>query len=207
MLHDENYKRLFASPRMVEDLPSPFRDAVVLTMDGVGEWATTTVGVGHGNDLTMTREIHFPHSLRLLYSAFTYYTGFKVSSGEYKVMGLAPCGEPKYAQTILDRLIDLKPDGTFRLDLDYIDYCTVHHETNPRYHDLFQAFGTKAGCPVLVNTSFNVRGEPIVCTPADAFRRFMGTDIDRLAIGNCFLGKEQQDPALRRDHADSVEPD
>ena len=117
--------------------PSPFHDAVVLTMDGVGEWATTSVGIGHGNDLEMTREIHFPHSLGLLYSAFTFYTGFKVNSGEYKVMGLAPYGEPKYVRTILDNLIDLKPDGTFRLDLDYFDYCTGLTMTNGRFETLF----------------------------------------------------------------------
>ena len=505
--------------------PSPFREAVVLTMDGVGEWATTSVAIGHGNELEMTREIHFPHSLGLLYSAFTYYTGFKVNSGEYKVMGLAPYGEPKHTQTILDHLIDLKPDGTFRLNLDCFDYCTgltmtngkfdalfggpprepdepltqrhmnlaasaqavieeavlrltrslametgipnlclaggvalncvangkvlrdgrfddiwiqpaagdaggalgaaltashhlfgeprpsvpsnrggtgthrhsrkktdnvsgidppspppplpatcatdamrgallgpafdldeiratldvararyetladnalidttaealaagkavgwfqgrmefgpralgnrsilgdarsptmqrtlnlkvkhresfrpfapsvlredvadwfaldrdsaymllvaevvaerrkpsaeaqealfgidrlnvprsdipavthvdysarvqtVHHETNPRYHALLKAFKAKTGCPVIVNTSFNIRGEPIVCTPADAFRCFMGTDLDCLAIGNCFLRKEEQAPALKREYADSFEPD
>ena len=496
--------------------PSPFRDAVVLTMDGVGEWATTSVAIGHGNDLEMTREIHFPHSLGLLYSAFTYYTGFKVNSGEYKVMGLAPYGKPTYVRSILDNLIDLKPDGSFRLALDYFDYCTgltmtngrfdalfggpartpeepltqrhmdlaasvqtvieeavlrltralrvetglpylclaggvalncvangkvlrdgrfddvwiqpaagdaggalgaalaashrlhgeprpsvffpssegdapprhsresgnpsvspvtcgtdamhgaflgpafgpdeiraaldatgaryedltdaalieataealaagkaigwfqgrmefgpralgnrsvlgdarsptmqktlnlkvkhresfrpfapsvlradvadwfdldhdspymllvadvkserrksatedqealfgidllnvprsdipavthvdhsarvqtVHHETNPRYHALLQAFKAKTGCPVIVNTSFNVRGEPIVCTPADAFRCFMGTDIDCLAVGNCFLRKEAQDPMLKQEYVDSFELD
>ena len=503
--------------------PSPFHEAVVLTMDGVGEWATTSVAIGRGNDLEMTREIHFPHSLGLLYSAFTYYTGFKVNSGEYKVMGLAPYGEPKYAQAVLDHLIDLKPDGTFRLNLDCFDYCTgltmtnakfdalfggpprepdepltqrhmdlaasaqavieeavlrltrslraetgianlclaggvalncvangkvlrdgrfndvwvqpaagdaggalgaaltashrlfgeprpsvscwssggaaqssggtaqprhsrasgnpsaspracgkdamhgaflgpafsldqvrraldaagaryetlgddaligttaealaagqavgwfqgrmefgpralgnrsilgdarsptmqktlnlkvkhresfrpfapsvlredvgdwfaldgdspymlltasvkqsrrkppaeaqdalfgidrlnvarsdipavthvdysarvqtVHRETNPRYHALLEAFKARTGCPVIVNTSFNVRGEPIVCTPADAFRCFMGTDLDCLAIGNCFLRKVEQDPSLKREYAESFEPD
>ena len=467
--------------------PSPFRDAVVLTMDGVGEWATTSVGIGHGNELEMTREIHFPHSLGLLYSAFTFYTGFKVNSGEYKVMGLAPYGDPKYVTTILDHLIDLKRDGTFRLDLSYFDYCTglkmtnerfdalfggpprtpdepltqrhldlaasvqavveeavlrltralrdetgipklclaggvalncvangkvlrdgrfediwiqpaagdaggalgaalvashrlfgeprhceggdamrgallgpefdpdevrrvldaagaryevlsdkalidatvsalvageavgwfqgrmefgpralgnrsiladarsptmqktlnlkvkhresfrpfapsalredvsdwfdlacdspymllvadvkaerrkrvdeplcgidrlnaphsdipavthvdysarvqtVHRATNPRYHALLEAFKAKTGCPVIVNTSFNVRGEPIVCTPADAFRCFMGTDIDCLAIGNCFLKKGDQDPSLKvENYEDSFDLD
>ena len=500
--------------------PSPFREAVVLTMDGVGEWATTSVAVGHGNDLEMTREIHFPHSLGLLYSAFTYYAGFKVNSGEYKLMGLAPYGKPKYTQTILDHLIDLKPDGTFRLNLNFFDYCTgltmtngkfdalfggpprepdepltqrhmdlatsaqsvieeavlrltrslaaetgipnlclaggvalncvangkvlrdgrfddiwiqpaagdaggalgaaltashrlfgeprpsvfsdrigagahppsrktergsgnepspppatrttdamqgallgpafsldeiratldaagaryetladsvlidttaealaageavgwfqgrmefgpralgnrsilgdarsptmqktlnlkvkyresfrpfapsvlredvadwfaldhdspymlltadvrtarrkpsaeardalsgidrlnvprsdipavthvdysarvqtVHRETNPRYHALLEAFKARTGCPVIVNTSFNVRGEPIVCTPADAFGCFMGTDLDCLAIGNCFLRKMEQNPSLKREYADSFEPD
>ena len=115
---------------------SPFEEAVVLTMDGVGEWATTSVGHGRGNRLEMTKEIHFPHSLGLLYSAFTAYTGFKVNSGEYKVMGLAPYGEPKYAGRILDPLIDLKADGSFRLDLGYFDYCTGLTMTNGRFHDL-----------------------------------------------------------------------
>ena len=488
---DWNAKLLFAEHHQSHAAsafyPSPFRDAVVLTMDGVGEWATTSVGIGCGNELEMTREIHFPHSLGLLYSAFTFYTGFKVNSGEYKVMGLAPYGEPKYASTILDHLIDLKQDGTFRLDLSYFDYCTglkmtngkfdslfggpprkldepltqqhmdlaasvqavveeavlrltrslrdetgipylclaggvalncvangkvlrdgrfediwiqpaagdaggalgaalaashrlfdaprhcevgdamrgallgpafdqaairhalnsagahyevlsdealiyatvsaladgkavgwfqgrmefgpralgnrsiladarlptmqktlnlkvkhresfrpfapsvlredvsdwfdlacdspymllvadvtskrrkrvaetlfgidrlnaphsdipavthvdysariqtVHRETNPRYHALLKAFKATTDCPVIVNTSFNVRGEPIVCTPADAFRCFMGTDIDCLAIGNCFLEKEDQDPSLKIAHyEDSFELD
>ena len=488
---DWNAKLLFAEHHQSHAAsafyPSPFRDAVVLTMDGVGEWATTSVGIGCGNELEMTREIHFPHSLGLLYSAFTFYTGFKVNSGEYKVMGLAPYGEPKYASTILDHLIDLKQDGTFRLDLSYFDYCTglkmtngkfdslfggpprkldepltqqhmdlaasvqavveeavlrltrslrdetgipylclaggvalncvangkvlrdgrfediwiqpaagdaggalgaalaashrlfdaprhcevgdamrgallgpafdqaairhaldsagahyevlsdkalidatvsaladgkavgwfqgrmefgpralgnrsiladarlptmqktlnlkvkhresfrpfapsvlredvpdwfdlacdspymllvadvtserrkrvaetlfgidrlnaphsdipavthvdysariqtVHRETNPRYHALLKAFKAKTDCPVIVNTSFNVRGEPIVCTPADAFRCFMGTDIDCLAIGKCFLKKEDQDPSLKiENYEDSFELD
>jgi len=471
--------------------PSPFGEAVVLTMDGVGEWATTSVSVGRGAALEPIREIHFPHSLGLLYSAFTYYTGFKVNSGEYKVMGLAPYGTPRFASTILDSLIDLKPDGTFRLNLDYFDYCTglrmtndrfatlfgrpprgpeerlepfhmdvaasvqavtdevllrmtralaeefripnlclaggvalncvangkvlrdrrferiwiqpaagdaggavgaayaayhqhlqkprvcvqgpdamsgsflgpsysqsdaerrltavgarfevaadegglidvtadalcagqaigwfqgrmefgpralgsrsilgdprspsmqkilnvkvkyresfrpfapsvlredvaewfeldvdspymllvadvqprrrrimtadeqslfgidklnvvrseipavthvdysariqtVHRETNPVYYRLLEAFKSRTGCPVLVNTSFNVRGEPIVCTPEDAFRCFMGTDLDVLVVGRCILRKEQQDPALRQNYAGAVAPD
>ena len=116
---------------------SPFEEAAILTMDGVGEWATTSVGIGRGNTLQMTKEIHFPHSLGLLYSAFTYYTGFRVNSGEYKVMGLAPYGEPRFAQTILDHLIDLKPDGSFRLDQDYFDYCTGLRMTNERFDALF----------------------------------------------------------------------
>ncbi|MEJ2435714.1 MAG: carbamoyltransferase N-terminal domain-containing protein, partial [Pseudolabrys sp.] len=117
--------------------PSPFDEAAVLTMDGVGEWATTSAGVGRGSELAIIKEIHFPHSLGLLYSAFTYYTGFKVTSGEYKVMGLAPYGEPKYAQAILDNLIDLKADGSFRLNLDYFDYCTGLTMTNARFDALF----------------------------------------------------------------------
>jgi carbamoyltransferase len=471
--------------------PSPFEEAVVLTMDGVGEWATTSVGYGRGNQLEMAKEIHFPHSLGLLYSAMTYYTGFKVNSGEYKVMGLAPYGEPKYAQLILDHLIDLKPDGSFRLNQFYFNYCTgltmtngefdtlfggparkpdelltqrhmdlaasiqavieeailrmtrsiaaeagtknlclaggvalncvangkilrdgkferlwiqpasgdaggalgaalaayhqfqnqprslngaldsmqgsylgplfgqgeiesrltaagarfavmpdqeqlvdrtatalaeekavgwfqgrmefgpralggrsivadarspsmqkvlnlkvkyresfrpfapsvlredvsewfeldedspymllvadvvekrrrhmtseenslfgidklnvprseipavthvdysariqtVHRETNPLYHALISAFKAKTGCPVVVNTSFNVRGEPIVCTPEDAFRCFMGSEIDVLTVGNCYLAKEEQDPALKLDYKNAFELD
>jgi carbamoyltransferase len=470
--------------------PSPFEDAFILTMDGVGEWATTSVARGSGNHLEILKEIHFPHSLGLLYSAFTYYTGFKVNSGEYKVMGLAPYGSPRYAKTILDHLIDLKPDGSFHLNLDYFNYCTgltmtngafdrlfegpprrpdelltqrhmdlaasvqevleeavlrmtrslaaesgaknlclaggvalncvangrllrdgcferiwvqpaagdaggalgaalaayysfagqprklngrsdamkgsylgpeftqadierrltavgakytvltdcemldacaralaeekavgwfqgrmefgpralgarsilgdarspkmqsqlnlkvkfresfrpfapsvlrehvaewfeldedspymlmvadvveerrkpmtseqqklfgieklnvprsdipavthvdysariqtVHRETNPRYYALLQRFNELTGCPVVVNTSFNVRGEPIVCTPEDAFRCFMGTDIEVLAVGNCVLSKEDQDPELRKDYKSAFELD
>jgi carbamoyltransferase len=470
--------------------PSPFEEALVLTMDGVGEWATTSVAVGRDNKLEMMQEIHFPHSLGLLYSAFTYYTGFKVNSGEYKVMGLAPYGEPKYTKLIFDHLVDLKDDGSYRLNMDYFDYCTgltmtnakfdalfggpprgpeqlltqkhmdlaasvqaaleeivlrmtralrteyqldnlclaggvalncvangkvlrdgkwkniwiqpaagdaggalgaallgyhffkdgarringsgdamhgaylgpqfpqaeierrlsaagarfetlgeeqliktcaddlvaglalgwfqgrmefgpralgarsilgdarspsmqktlnlrvkyresfrpfapsvlrekvadwfeldgdspymllvanvreklrrdmteaernlfgidklnvprsaipavthvdysarvqtVHPETNPRYHALIKAFDARTGCPVIVNTSFNVRGEPIVLAPEDAFRCFMGSDIERLAVGNCYLRKEQQDPALKIDYKDDFELD
>jgi carbamoyltransferase len=470
--------------------PSPFSEAVVLTLDGVGEWCTTSAGIGSGSDLAIHRELHFPHSLGLLYSAFTYYTGFRVNSGDYKVMGLAPYGEPRFKRLIIDKLMDLKPDGTFRLDMDYFNYgtgltmtnerfatlfgrprrvsegelldqfhmdvaasiqavteevllrmtqslrreygignlclaggvalnCvansrvlqsgafeniwvqpaagdaggalgaalaayhqhlqaprsvevsdsmrgaylgpafateevanrlaaagakfailsdddlfartaqaladgkavgwmqgrmeygpralgarsiladprsttmqktlnvkikfresfrpfapavlakdagdwfemerpspymlfthdvvrgrrksmtaeqrmlfgidklnvvrseipavthvdysarvqTVHAETNPRFHALLTEFKELTGCPVLVNTSFNVRGEPIVCTPEDAFRCFMGTDIDVLAIENCFLTKQDQDPALKRDYSSAFAPD
>jgi len=117
--------------------PSPYEDAVVLTMDGVGEWTTTSAAFGSGKNLEVFQEIHFPHSLGLLYSAFTYYTGFKVNSGEYKLMGLAPYGEPKYAKLILDNLIDLKPDGSFRLNISYFDYCTGLTMTNERFGALF----------------------------------------------------------------------
>ncbi len=468
---------------------SPFKQAVILTLDGVGEWATTSAGLGNDNQLEMIKEIHFPHSLGLLYSAFTYYAGFRVNSGEYKLMGLAPYGSPRFRDLILDNLIDLKADGSFRLDLSYFDYCvglrmtnrkfdqlfggparkpespltqrdmdlaasiqsvteevilrltralaaetgsrnlclaggvalncvangkvwrdrrfeniwiqpaagdaggaigaavatyhqflkqprriegqdlmhgsylgpyfsqndiesrlaalgarfevcddetlmdasvdalvagkalgwfqgrmefgqralgarsiladprspttqrtlnqkvkfresfrpfapsvlreevsdwfdldcdspymmlvaevnknrqrsltdeeqklfgierlniarseipavthvdysariqTVHRETNPRYHALLSAFRQRTGCPVLVNTSFNVRGEPIVCTPEDAWRCFMGTAIDSLAIGNCFLEKARQDSSARQEYADTFELD
>lgn len=117
--------------------PSPFDEAVVLTMDGVGEWATTSVAIGRGRELEVIREIHFPHSLGLLYSAMTYYTGFRVNSGEYKVMGLAPYGEPKYRDLLLDHVIDLKPDGSFRLDQSYFDYCTGLRMTNDKWDALF----------------------------------------------------------------------
>lgn len=119
--------------------PSPFEEAAVLTMDGVGEWATTSLAIGLGNKLEILKEIYFPHSLGLLYSAFTYYTGFRVNSGEYKVMGLAPYGEPKYTQLILDHLIDLKPDGSFRLDQSYFNYSTGLTMTSPKFHKLFGA--------------------------------------------------------------------
>jgi carbamoyltransferase len=119
--------------------PSPFDRAAVLTLDGVGEWTTTAVAVGQGNNLAIHKEIHFPHSVGLLYSAFTYYTGFKVNSGEYKLMGLAPYGEPRYVRQIQDNLIDLKPDGSFRLNLDYFNYCTGLTMTNERFHALFGA--------------------------------------------------------------------
>jgi carbamoyltransferase len=469
---------------------SPFEEALILTMDGVGEWCTTSVALGRGNRLDIIKEIYFPHSVGLLYSAFTYYTGFKVNSGEYKLMGLAPYGKPRYVQTIRDHLIDLKEDGSFRLNLEYFDYCTgltmtngkfdrlfegparkpdqlltqhhmdlaasvqvvleeivlrmsrslaaetgaknlclaggvalncvangellrdgcfdriwiqpaagdaggalgaalsayhlykgqprkvngcgdamkgaylgpyfdqedierrltrsgakfsvlgdeplleacvdmlvaekalgwfqgrmefgpralgarsilgdarsptmqsvlnlkvkyresfrpfapsvlredapdwfeldsdspymllvagvverrrksmtpeqqklfgieklniprseipavthvdysariqtVHHETNPRYYALISKFKQRTGCPVIVNTSFNVRGEPIVCTPEDAFRCFMGTEIEALAVGNCFLRKEEQDPKLKRNYETAFELD
>ena len=119
--------------------PSPFERAAVLTMDGVGEWTTTSLAIGAGRDLTVLKEIHFPHSLGLLYSAFTYYTGFKVNSGEYKLMGLAPYGEPIFADVIRSELVDVKEDGTFRLNLDYFDYCTGLRMTNERFDRLFGA--------------------------------------------------------------------
>lgn len=117
--------------------PSPFNSAAVLTMDGVGEWATTSLAIGNGNELAIHKEIHFPHSLGLLYSAFTYYTGFKVNSGEYKIMGLAPYGTPRYIDTIKNHLIDIKPDGSYRLNMDYFDYCTGLTMTNEKFDQLF----------------------------------------------------------------------
>lgn len=117
--------------------PSPFESAAFLTLDGVGEWTTTSYGVGKGNTLRMIGDLSFPHSLGLLYSAFTYFTGFKVNSAEYKVMGLAPYGEPKYVQTIYDNLIDLKEDGSFKMNMKYFDYCAGLTMTNGRFADLF----------------------------------------------------------------------
>ncbi|MEI8187036.1 MAG: carbamoyltransferase [Chlorobiaceae bacterium] len=117
--------------------PSPFEEAAVLTMDGVGEWSTTSLAIGKGNLLQVYKEIHFPHSIGLLYSAFTYYTGFRVNSGEYKVMGLAPYGEPKYVDLIKDNLIDIKEDGSFHLDMNYFNYCTGLTMTNERFDKLF----------------------------------------------------------------------
>ena len=143
--HDSNFKddkRIFFSDHHLSHaasafFPSPFDEAIILTADGVGEWATTTVALGKGNKLEIKKEIHFPHSLGLLYSAFTYYTGFKVNSGEYKLMGLAPYGQPKYEDTIIDNLIDIKKDGSFRLDQKYFNYATGLTMTTKKFHDLF----------------------------------------------------------------------
>jgi len=117
--------------------PSPFDEAAIITVDGVGEWTTTSVGFGKGNEVKLLKEIHFPHSLGMLYSAFTYYTGFKVNSGEYKVMGLAPYGEPKYVQTILDNVMDLKEDGSFQLNMKYFNYAAGLTMTNRKFNKLF----------------------------------------------------------------------
>jgi carbamoyltransferase len=128
--------------------PSPFERAAVLTMDGVGEWTTTSLALGDGRDLKVIREIHFPHSLGLLYSAFTYYIGFKVNSGEYKVMGLAPYGNPRFANVIRERLIDVKEDGSFRLNLEYFEYCTGLTMTNGRFDELFDGPPRKPEAPL-----------------------------------------------------------
>lgn len=117
--------------------PSPYEEAAILTMDGVGEWATASFGYGKGSKIQLLEEIRFPHSLGLLYSAFTYYTGFRVNSGEYKLMGLAPYGEPRYVDTIKEHLIDIKEDGSFKLNMDYFNYCTGLTMTNERFHRLF----------------------------------------------------------------------
>ena len=143
--HDSNFKdqkKIFFSEHHMSHaasayFPSPFNEAIVLTADGVGEWATTTVAVGRGKNLNIEKEIHFPHSLGLLYSAFTYYIGFKVNSGEYKLMGLAPYGEPKFVKTIKENLIDIKKDGSFKLSQEYFDYTTGLKMTNSKFNDLF----------------------------------------------------------------------
>lgn len=127
---------------------SPFEEAAVLTMDGVGEWATTSLAIGRGSKLDIIKELHFPHSLGLLYSALTYYLGFKVNSGEYKVMGLAPYGEPKYVDRFFQHLMSVKSDGTFRLDMRYFDYCTGLRMTNDRFDELFGAPARKADQPL-----------------------------------------------------------
>ncbi|MSO92254.1 MAG: hypothetical protein EXQ86_02495 [Rhodospirillales bacterium] len=128
--------------------PSPFDEAAVLVMDGVGEWATTSLGVGRGDAIELTQEIRFPHSLGMLYSAFTYYLGFKINDGEYKVMGLAPYGEPKYAQAIRDHLMDVKADGSFRLNMAYFNYCTGLTMTNGRFDRLFGGPPRKSSEPL-----------------------------------------------------------
>ena len=150
--HDDEYKsdkNIFFSEHHLSHaasafFPSPFKEAIILTADGVGEWATTTVAIGRDNDLEIKKEIHFPHSLGLLYSAFTYYSGFKVNSGEYKLMGLAPYGNPIYVDLIKSNLIDIKEDGSFRLDQSYFNYATGLTMTNKKFNDLF---GQKARDP------------------------------------------------------------
>ena len=128
--------------------PSPFQEAAILTMDGVGEWSTATYGIGRGNRIELTHELRFPHSLGLLYSAFTYFTGFKVNSGEYKLMGLAPYGEPKYADVILEKLLDLKPDGSFRMDMSYMNYCQGLTMTGRKLDQLFGGPPRKPEAPL-----------------------------------------------------------
>ena len=144
-LHDENFNSInkikfsehHYSHAASAFFPSPFEEAIILTLDGVGEWATTTVAIGKKNKLEIIKEIHFPHSLGLLYSAFTYYTGFKVNSGEYKVMGLAPYGKPRFKDLIINKLMDLKEDGSFKLNMKYFNYATGLTMTNKNFSNLF----------------------------------------------------------------------
>jgi carbamoyltransferase len=186
---------------------SPFRDAAVLTMDGVGEWCTASSAVGRGKELSIVKELHFPHSLGLLYSAFTYYTGFKVNSGEYKLMGLAPYGEPKYTSVILDHLIDIKEDGSFRLDLDYFDYCTGLTMTNRKFADLFGAPVRDPAKDLLTPFHMNIAAsiqkvtEEVMVRLARALAREHGLDNLCLAGGvalNCVAnGKILRDGAFK----------
>ncbi|HAQ32775.1 MAG TPA: hypothetical protein DCP05_01575, partial [Rhodospirillaceae bacterium] len=186
--------------------PSPFEEAVALTMDGVGEWATTSAAIGRGNALEVIKEIHFPHSLGLLYSAFTYYTGFRVNSGEYKLMGLAPYGEPKYTGLILEHLMDLKEDGSFRLDLDYFDYCTGLRMTNERFHTLFGSAPRQPGEPLTQHhmdlaASIQKVTEEVVLRLTRGLARETGMDNLCLAGGvalNCVAnGKVLRDGAFK----------
>ncbi|MDB6061185.1 MAG: carbamoyltransferase [Verrucomicrobiaceae bacterium] len=173
--------------------PSPFQDAAVMCLDGVGEWATSSVWLGEGNKLTPQWEINFPHSLGLLYSAFTYYTGFKVNSGEYKLMGLAPYGEPKYVDLIFDNLLDLKDDGTFRLDMDYFNYATGLTMTNQKFADLFGGPARQPESPLTqremdIAASIQVVTEEIVLKLAHTVHRELKVDSLCLAGGvalNC----------------------
>lgn len=186
--------------------PSPYDEAVVLTMDGVGEWATTSAAIGRGNKLEVFKEIHFPHSLGLLYSAFTYYTGFKVNSGEYKVMGLAPYGEPKYVDKIFEHLIDVKDDGSFRLDLSYFDYCTGLTMTNAKFDALFGGPPRKPEEMLTQHhmdlaASLQAATEAVVIKLARALRKETGLDNLCLAGGvalNCVAnGKLLRDGAFK----------
>lgn len=159
--------------------PSPFEEAAVLTMDGVGEWATTSLAIGRGKSLEIIKEIHFPHSIGLLYSAFTYYTGFKVNSGEYKVMGLAPYGEPRYVEKIFEHLVDIKADGSFRLDQSYFNYCTGLTMTSPKFHALFGGEPRKATEPLTQHhmdlaASIQAATERVVITLSRAIRKETG---------------------------------
>ena len=185
---------------------SPFQEAAVLTLDGVGEWCTTSSAVGRGNNLSIVSELHFPHSLGLLYSAFTYYTGFKVNSGEYKLMGLAPYGQPKYVDLILDNLIDLKDDGTFRLDLDYFNYCTGLTMTSPKFTELFGAKVRDSKTELLTSFHMDIAAsiqkvaEEVMLRLARSLRREHGLDNLCLAGGvalNCVAnGKILRDGAF-----------
>jgi carbamoyltransferase len=187
--------------------PSPFTRAAVLTMDGVGEWATTTLAAGDGNTLELRKEIRFPHSLGLLYSAFTYYTGFTVNSGEYKVMGLAPYGRPVYAQAILDHLIDLRDDGTFHMDMQYFDYCTGLTMTNARFDALFGGPARTADAPLTqremdIAASVQAVTDETVLRLARSAVRETGCDDLCLAGGvalNCVAnGKVLRDGSVKR---------
>jgi len=185
--------------------PSPFDEAIVLTMDGVGEWATSSVAIGRGNSLEVVKEIHFPHSLGLLYSAITYYIGFKVNSGEYKVMGLAPYGQPKYAELIKQHIVDIKDDGSFHLDQSYFNYCTGLTMTNQKFADLFgepvrQSEQRLTQFHMDMATSVQVVTEEIVLKMARSLRAEYGIENLCLAGGvalNCVAnGKVYRDKSF-----------
>jgi carbamoyltransferase len=187
--------------------PSPFESAAVLTMDGVGEWTTTSLALGRGSELKVLKEIHFPHSVGLLYSAFTYYTGFKVNSGEYKVMGLAPYGDPKYVDKIREHLVDVKDDGTFRLNLDYFDYCTGLTMTGAKFEELFGAPPRNSAQPLTqremdLAASIQVVTEEIMIKLARSVARETGEKNLCLAGGvalNCVAnGKVLRDRSFER---------
>ena len=173
--------------------PSPFQQAAILTLDGVGEWATSTIGVGRDNHIEILKELRFPHSLGLLYSAFTYFTGFRVNSGEYKLMGLAPYGEPRYVDKIRDQLLDLKEDGSFRMNLDYFNYLDGLTMTNEKFNKLFDGPPRKAEAELTrremdIACSIQVVTEEIVLRMARHARRLTGLDQLCLAGGvalNC----------------------
>src|SRR6188508_1479027 len=173
--------------------PSPFEEAAILTIDGVGEWATSSIGVGKGNEITLLKELRYPDSLGLLYSAFTYYTGFKVNSGEYKVMGLAPYGEPRYVQQIKDHLVDLKPDGTFRMNVEYFNYCTGLTMTNGKFEHIFDGPARQPESPLTQREMDLARSvqeitEEVMLRLARSVKRETGTENLCLAGGvalNC----------------------
>lgn len=167
--------------------PSGFEAAAILTMDGVGEWATTSLSMGHGSSIIMRKEIPFPHSLGLLYSAFTYYAGFKVNSGEYKLMGLAPYGSPKYVDRILGRIVDVKEDGSFRLDQKYFNYCTGLTMTSPMFHDLFEG-GPRAPDEPLTQRHMDVAAS-IQAVTEEIVLRLTGSIADETGAENlCLAG-------------------
>jgi len=184
--------------------PSPYDEAAVLTMDGVGEWATSSLSIGRSNKLQIIAEQHFPHSLGLLYSAFTYFTGFRVNSGEYKLMGLAPYGQPQYVQLILDKLIDLKQDGSFRMNQEYFNYCAGLTMTNHRFASLFGGPRRKPESPVTsremdIAASIQKVTELIVLRTATFAKKETGADNLCLAGGvalNCVANGKLQASGL-----------
>lgn len=188
--------------------PSPFESAAVLTMDGVGEWTTTSLAVGRGRELAVEREIQFPHSLGLLYSALTYYTGFKVNSGEYKVMGLAPYGEPRFAGLIRDHLIDIRPDGSFALDMQYFNYCTGLTMTNERFDRIFGGPPRKPESPLSqremdLAASIQSITEEVVCKLAADIAKTSG-ERNLCLAGGVALNCVANGKVLRERHFDGL---